>query len=276
MTTVRFAGLGHALGLAAGPLVAMGMARFAYALLLPPMRADLQWTYTEAGAMNTANAVGYLAGAIGSAWIVSHVRLRLLFLIGIVLTAASVLACATTTSFALLAGLRLLGGVCGAITFVTGAALVMHAGAHLAAGPRHAHAGHLRGGRRHRHRRVRDRPAAGARGVRLAGRVARARVRVARGARPGRAGHARDRRRSAPDHRGRRGVALAAAHRRSPWPTGCSASATSGTPRSSSPCSSCGSAPASSWCSGSCSAWRGPRPRPRGPRCSAGSAAAGA
>ena len=134
MTTVRFAGLGHALGLAAGPLVAMGMARFAYALLLPPMRTDLQWTYTEAGAMNTANAVGYLAGAIGSAWIVSHVRLRLLFLIGIVLTAASVLAFATTTSFALLAGLRLLGGVCGAITFVTGAALVMHAGAHLAAG----------------------------------------------------------------------------------------------------------------------------------------------
>ena len=134
MTTVRFAGLGHALGLAAGPLVAMGMARFAYALLLPPMRADLQWTYTEAGAMNTANAVGYLTGAIGSAWIVSRVRLRLLFLIGIVLTAASVLACATTTSFALLAWLRLLGGGCGAITFVTGAALVMHAGAHLAVG----------------------------------------------------------------------------------------------------------------------------------------------
>ena len=133
MTAGKGAGLGHALGLAAGPLVAMGMARFAYALLLPPMRADLQWTYTEAGAMNTANAVGYLAGAIGSAWLVSHVRLRLLFLVGIVLTAASVLACAATTSFALLAALRLLGGVCGAITFVTGAALVMHAGTGLPA-----------------------------------------------------------------------------------------------------------------------------------------------
>jgi predicted MFS family arabinose efflux permease len=136
MTAVKVpasAGLGHALGLAAGPLVAMGMARFAYALLLPPMRTDLHWTYTEAGAMNTANAVGYLAGAIGSAWLVSHVRLRLLFLVGIVLTAASVLACAATTSFALLAALRLLGGVCGAITFVTGAALVMHAGTGLPA-----------------------------------------------------------------------------------------------------------------------------------------------
>ena len=126
-------GLGHAFGLAAGPLVAMGMARFAYALLLPAMRTDLQWTYTEAGAMNTANAVGYLAGALGSAWLVGLVRLRLLFLTGLVLTAASVLACAATSAFAALAALRFLGGFCGAVTFVTGAALVMHAGAHLSA-----------------------------------------------------------------------------------------------------------------------------------------------
>ena len=129
----RWRPLVHALGLAAGPLVAMGMARFAYALLLPPMRADLQWSYTQAGAMNTANAVGYLVGAIGSAWLVGRVRLRLLFLVALVLTAASVVACSTTGSFALLAVLRLVGGVCGAVTFVAGAALVMHAGAHLPA-----------------------------------------------------------------------------------------------------------------------------------------------
>jgi predicted MFS family arabinose efflux permease len=120
-----------ALGLAAGPLVAMGMARFAYALLLPPMRADLQWSYTQAGAMNTANAVGYLVGAIGSAWLVTRLRLRLLFLVALTLTAASVVACSATASFTLLAVLRLLGGACGAVTFVAGAALVMHAGAHL-------------------------------------------------------------------------------------------------------------------------------------------------
>ena len=111
----------------------MGMARFAYALLLPPMRADLSWTYTEAGAMNTANAVGYLAGAIGSAWLVNRVRLRPLFLVGLLLTTASVLACSATASYGLLACLRLLGGVSGAITFVTGAALVMHAGSGLPA-----------------------------------------------------------------------------------------------------------------------------------------------
>src|SRR5215469_16034012 len=53
-----------ALRLAVGPLVAIGLARFAYALLLPPMQADLAWSYSQAGAMNTANAAGYLAGAI--------------------------------------------------------------------------------------------------------------------------------------------------------------------------------------------------------------------
>jgi predicted MFS family arabinose efflux permease len=44
--------------------VSLGMTRFAYALLLPPMREDLSWTYTLAGSMNTFNAVGYLIGAL--------------------------------------------------------------------------------------------------------------------------------------------------------------------------------------------------------------------
>ena len=48
------------LGLSIGPLVALGLARFAYALLLPAMRTSLDWSYVQAGAMNTANAGGYL------------------------------------------------------------------------------------------------------------------------------------------------------------------------------------------------------------------------
>jgi predicted MFS family arabinose efflux permease len=39
-------------GLALAAAVSLGLARFAYALLLPPMRADLQWSYFTAGAMN--------------------------------------------------------------------------------------------------------------------------------------------------------------------------------------------------------------------------------
>ena len=44
--------------LSLGAAVSLGITRFSYALLLPPMRADLHWTYTLAGAMNTANAAG--------------------------------------------------------------------------------------------------------------------------------------------------------------------------------------------------------------------------
>src|SRR4051812_4875851 len=54
--------LAFALALAAA--TSLGLARFSYALLLPPMRAELHWSYLVAGAMNTANAGGYLLGAL--------------------------------------------------------------------------------------------------------------------------------------------------------------------------------------------------------------------
>ncbi|QXL85548.1 YbfB/YjiJ family MFS transporter [Comamonas sp. NLF-1-9] len=53
-----------ALALSLGAAVSLGITRFAYALLLPVMRDDLAWSYTLAGAMNTLNAAGYLAGAL--------------------------------------------------------------------------------------------------------------------------------------------------------------------------------------------------------------------
>ena len=41
--------LGIVAGLAMGPAVGLGLGRFAYALLLPAMRADLGWSYAMAG-----------------------------------------------------------------------------------------------------------------------------------------------------------------------------------------------------------------------------------
>ena len=58
-----------ALALSLGAAVSLGITRFAYALLLPAMRADLGWSYTLAGAMNTANALGYLLGALATPWL---------------------------------------------------------------------------------------------------------------------------------------------------------------------------------------------------------------
>jgi uncharacterized membrane protein len=45
-----------AFALSMGAAVSLGITRFAYGLLLPPMRADLGWSYALAGGMNTANA----------------------------------------------------------------------------------------------------------------------------------------------------------------------------------------------------------------------------
>src|SRR5579871_6652953 len=53
-----------AAALSLGSAIALGFARFAYALLLPSMKLDLGWSFAQAGAMNTANALGYLLGAL--------------------------------------------------------------------------------------------------------------------------------------------------------------------------------------------------------------------
>ncbi|GAA4253530.1 YbfB/YjiJ family MFS transporter [Dactylosporangium darangshiense] len=112
-----------ALGLAAGPVVALGFTRFAYALLLPAMREQLSWTFAAAGGMNTANAVGYILGALSAAWWSRRLGARAAFGWGIALSAVTLLLSAATGTYAVLAALRFLGGVTTAVTFVVGSAL---------------------------------------------------------------------------------------------------------------------------------------------------------
>jgi hypothetical protein len=80
-------------GLAMGPAVALGLARFAYALLLPTMREALGWSYANAGAINTA------------------------------ITAVCIAASGPTANFAALICLRTLAGVTGALAFVSGGSI---------------------------------------------------------------------------------------------------------------------------------------------------------
>ncbi|MEF2279542.1 YbfB/YjiJ family MFS transporter [Deinococcus sp. YIM 134068] len=109
--------------LSLGGAVALGFARFAYALILPAMRADLDWSFTLAGAMNAANAVGYLLGALTAPTIAAQLGLRVTFAAGLALTALALLACALTGAALALLILRFLAGVGGALVFVTGGAL---------------------------------------------------------------------------------------------------------------------------------------------------------
>jgi predicted MFS family arabinose efflux permease len=110
-------------GLAMGPAVALGLARFAYALLLPAMRADLGWNYATAGAMNTANAAGYLLGALIAAQVARRFGVKQTFLAGILVTAVAIGASGTTGHFATLLLLRVLAGTMGALAFVAGGAI---------------------------------------------------------------------------------------------------------------------------------------------------------
>ncbi|ETK37424.1 YbfB/YjiJ family MFS transporter [Microbispora sp. ATCC PTA-5024] len=112
-----------ALGLACGPVVALGFTRFAYALLLPPMHERLHWSYAQAGGMNTANALGYIIGAAGAALLARRLGNRTAFLWALAISAVALLATAATAVFWALLALRFAGGFTTAVAFVVGSAL---------------------------------------------------------------------------------------------------------------------------------------------------------
>ena len=97
-------GSGHreawiALGLSVGSAVSLGFSRFAYALLLPPMRDSLHWSYVEAGGLNTANAVGYIFGSAFAAWFSKRLGLKVSFLLSLLISAMALLASGLVDSY---------------------------------------------------------------------------------------------------------------------------------------------------------------------------------
>ena len=118
-----------ALVLALGAAVSLGVTRFSYALLLPPMRADLAWSYTLAGGMNTSNAVGYLLGAMTFPPLFKRYGAARVLLVGALWAFALMLATGFFTSSAPLLLQRLLAGVVSAWMFVAGGLLAAQLGA---------------------------------------------------------------------------------------------------------------------------------------------------
>jgi predicted MFS family arabinose efflux permease len=112
-----------ALGLSIGAAVALGLSRFAYALLLPPMRDALGLTYVEAGGLNTANAAGYIFGAAASGWAAKRFGIARVFVAGLFVSAAILLLTAIAPSFSILLVFRTIGGVSTAFAFILGASL---------------------------------------------------------------------------------------------------------------------------------------------------------
>lgn len=112
-----------AIALSLAAAVSLGLSRFSYALLLPPMRADLGWSYTTAGAMNTVNAAGYLVGALlAPRWLRRH-GARQALLVGGFGSAFLLAAHGAVDAEGALFLLRALTGVASAATFVSGGLL---------------------------------------------------------------------------------------------------------------------------------------------------------
>src|SRR5690606_38624136 len=59
-----------------GPGAALGVGRFAYALVLPVMQVDLGLSYAQAGLLGSANTGGYLLGALLSHRALSSIGYR--------------------------------------------------------------------------------------------------------------------------------------------------------------------------------------------------------
>ncbi|WP_233852416.1 YbfB/YjiJ family MFS transporter [Paraburkholderia sp. HD33-4] len=112
-----------AAALSLGSAIALGFARFAYALLLPSMKLDLGWSFAQAGAMNTANALGYLLGALVFPRLARRWSASALFAGGCVLTALLMAGGGLTADTHALLTLRVITGASSAATFIGGGVL---------------------------------------------------------------------------------------------------------------------------------------------------------
>jgi len=115
--TLAFGGL---LAMAAG----IGIGRFVYTPILPPMVEALSLTKAEAGLIASANFVGYLAGALLAAVRLPGSR-RAWLLAGLALNAVCLAAMGATTSLTLFLLLRLAAGIASAFCLIFSSALVL-------------------------------------------------------------------------------------------------------------------------------------------------------
>ncbi|MBE1490128.1 YbfB/YjiJ family MFS transporter [Plantactinospora soyae] len=119
MTTWRWRSARLALGTAS----ALGLGRFAYGLVLPAMAEQLRWDLARAGAMTTANGLGYLVGATATAALARRLGVAATFRLGMVLCTVALAATAISAHYPALLAARAVAGFAGAMVFIAGAVL---------------------------------------------------------------------------------------------------------------------------------------------------------
>lgn len=122
-TPSRTQTLALAASLSLGSAIALGLTRFSYALLLPPMKADLGWTFAQAGAMNTANALGYLLGALIFPLCSRRWPASACFVAGCIVTALVMTVSGVVSDTGVLLAQRVATGLSSAFIFIGGGVL---------------------------------------------------------------------------------------------------------------------------------------------------------
>ncbi len=120
--------LALAFALSLGAAVSLGITRFAYGLLLPPMRADLGWSYAFAGSMNTSNALGYFVGALITPWLMRRFSAASVMLWGALSASVFMGLCGFFTDGSMLLVQRWAAGAASATVFITGGVLAARLG----------------------------------------------------------------------------------------------------------------------------------------------------
>jgi len=109
-------------GTIAGAVVAlaaaMGLGRFAYTQLLPPMVAQLRLSALAAAWIAAANYVGYLVGALVASWLAARFNERRVALGALTALAATLAATALSGNVAWLTAMRFATGIESAVIFV--------------------------------------------------------------------------------------------------------------------------------------------------------------
>lgn len=120
---------------AAALIIAMGIGRFAFTPLLPPMQAEAQFSDAAAGFLASINLLGYFVGAIG-AGALSHPRRESAYRIALAVAVLADVLMAVPLGVAGWAVVRLAAGISSGLIFILATAFVLeqrgHAGLHFA------------------------------------------------------------------------------------------------------------------------------------------------
>ena len=103
---------------------AMGIGRFAFTPILPYMIDALHWTKADAGAVASANFLGYLLGALMAATTLVSAKPRQWLIGSLALSGLSTAAMALTPSIVALSAIRAIAGVASALAIVCSSRLV--------------------------------------------------------------------------------------------------------------------------------------------------------